>query len=136
MAWSTWTVLGLAGLQTLLLLWLMVRAGQAVALARAANEQARDVLLNVRESSALLGRTVQEVRTAAAEKATGETPWVGAFLPTDASAAALEAEVARSEDHAISAAGPIRFSSRPSSSSGRGLPPGRSRPPARSSGAR
>src|SRR5437879_549764 len=45
--------------------------------------------------------------------------WTGAFLPTDQAAAQIERQVRDSEDHAISATEPIRFSSRPSSGSGR-----------------
>jgi hypothetical protein len=62
--------------------------------------------------------------------------FVGAFLPTDQSAAQLEAQLKAAEDHAISAAGPIRFSSMPTGRSASGSSARGSTPPVRTSGAR
>jgi hypothetical protein len=54
-------------------------------------------------------------------EALAETPkaelWTGAFLPTDAGSAEMERAIRQSEDHAISATGPVRFSSQPSKDS-------------------
>lgn len=46
-----------------------------------------------------------------------EPLFIGAFLPTDAHAADLERQVSEAEDHAIAAAGPIRYSPTPSGGS-------------------
>lgn len=45
--------------------------------------------------------------------------FVGAFLPDDQSAHEFEQQIKQTEDHAIAAAGPVRFSSRPSPTSAR-----------------
>lgn len=45
--------------------------------------------------------------------------FVGAFLPDDQSAHEFEQRIKQTEDHAIAAAGPIRFSSQPSGTSAR-----------------
>jgi len=52
------------------------------------------------------------------KKATEESLFVGSFLPDDQGAAEFERQIKRSEDHAIAAAGPVRFSSTPSRGSG------------------
>jgi hypothetical protein len=53
----------------------------------------------------------------AKQKAEAEL-FVGAFLPDDAHAARLEEQIKASEDRALAAQGPIRYSSRPSPTSG------------------
>jgi hypothetical protein len=61
---------------------------------------------------------LKELLVEALEKKPEEHPLTGlAFLPTDQSAADLERDVKRAEDHAISAGDPIRYSSRPSPTS-------------------
>jgi hypothetical protein len=59
---------------------------------------------------------------------------IGAFLPTDQTAADLERDIRVAEDHFVDSRGPIRFSSRPSPTSGGNSRPEPWKPPARRSG--
>lgn len=78
------------------------------------------------ERNALLGalqRDLAEARrslTLLTDKQQADaTLFVGSFLPDDQSAAEYERTLQQTEDRAIAAAGPVRFSSRPSPTSAR-----------------
>lgn len=130
-----WLTLGLIGLcgwgATLLSLRRISQTNQGIDRELQAWREARDrhheKMLALREADLLLvGAAIDRVR----ERIDGLTDFltkqkeeadkweVGAFLPDDKLAANLENQIRQSEDRFIAAQGPIRYSSRPSPTSG------------------
>jgi hypothetical protein len=141
--WLTATLLTLALLQGAMVVVLLRRTTEQLAIARVTHAEVLTALDVVRAARLEIAaaqhgqdRLREQIEQLAATPVAGPTPWIGAFLPTDAGAAQLERQTREAEDHAISAGGPTRFSPGPTRSSERPSGRGGSRPAARSSGGR
>ena len=117
---AVWLTLSAALLMVGLLAYLLWRVRQGM---RRFAKEWHEVLAQLDEGTAAVEAQIAQLRQHLKDlepTPSTEPLWLGAFLPTDAHAAMLERQVRESEDHAISSAGPIRYSSRPSATSGRG----------------